>query len=104
MSRACISCCNPARSSAAGPLPGQGDHTRGPDGPAAADAGQFDSKEQLFQTAAEEVMERWGQMIDRASASVSDPAEVFAVGLRISGRLGWTHRDIAGFLTGAERR
>ena len=64
----------------------------------------FDSKEQLFQTAAEEVMERWGQMIDRASASVSDPAEVFAVGLRISGRLGWTHRDIAGFLTGAERR
>ena len=60
----------------------------------------FDSKEQLFQTAAEEVMERWGQMIDRASASVSDPAEVFAVGLRISGRLGWTHPDIAGFLTG----
>ena len=60
----------------------------------------FDGKEQLFQTAAEEVMERWGQMIDRASASVSDPAEVFAVGLRISGRLGWTHPDIAGFLTG----
>jgi AcrR family transcriptional regulator len=60
----------------------------------------FDSKEQLFQTAAEEVMERWGQMIDRASTSVSDPAEVFAVGLRISGRLGWTHPDIAGFLTG----
>jgi hypothetical protein len=25
---------------------------------------------------------------------------VFAVGLRISGRLGWTHPDIAGFLTG----
>jgi AcrR family transcriptional regulator len=53
----------------------------------------FDSKEQLFQTADEEVMERWGQMIDRASTSVSDPAEVFAVGLRISGRLGWTHLD-----------
>ena len=60
----------------------------------------FDSKEQLFQAAAEEVMERWGQMIDRATASISDPAEVFAVGLRISGRLGWTHPDIAGFLTG----
>jgi AcrR family transcriptional regulator len=60
----------------------------------------FDSKEQLFQTASEEVLERWGQMIDRASTSVSDPAEVFAVGLRISGRLGWTHPDIAGFLTG----
>jgi AcrR family transcriptional regulator len=61
----------------------------------------FDSKEQLFQAASEEVMERWGQMIDRASAGISDPAELFAVGLRISGRLGWTHPDIAGFLTGA---
>ena len=61
----------------------------------------FDSKEQLFQTASEEVLERWGQMIDRATAGISDPAELFAVGTRISGRLGWTHPDIAGFLTGA---
>jgi AcrR family transcriptional regulator len=61
----------------------------------------FDSKDQLFQTAAEEVLERWGQMIDRAGAGITDPAELFAVGTRISGRLGWTHPDIAGFLTGA---
>ena len=61
----------------------------------------FDSKEQLFRTASEEVLERWGQMIDRASAGITDPAELFAVGTRISGRLGWTHPDIAGFLTGA---
>ena len=61
----------------------------------------FDSKEQLFQTASQEVLERWGQMIDRASADLTDPAELFAVGTRISGRLGWTHPDIAGFLTGA---
>jgi AcrR family transcriptional regulator len=61
----------------------------------------FESKEQLFQTASEEVLERWGQMIDRASASITDQAERFAVGMRISGRLGWTHPDIAGFLTGA---
>ena len=40
-------------------------------------------------------------MIDRASAGITDPAELFAVGTRISGRLGWTHPDIAGFLTGA---
>jgi AcrR family transcriptional regulator len=60
----------------------------------------FDSKEQLFQVASEEVLELWGQMIDRASAGITDPAELFAVGLRISGRLGWTHPDIAGFLTG----
>ena len=60
----------------------------------------FDSKEQLFQTASEEVLERWGQMIDRAVVGISDPAELFAMGIRISGRLGWTHPDIAGFLTG----
>ena len=60
----------------------------------------FDSKEQLFQTASEEVLERWGQMIDRASAGITDPAELFAVGTRITGRLGWTHPEIAGFLTG----
>ena len=61
----------------------------------------FDSKERLFQTASEEVLERWGQMIDRATVGLTDPAERFAVGSRISGRLGWTHPDIAGFLTGA---
>jgi AcrR family transcriptional regulator len=61
----------------------------------------FDSKEQLFGTASQEVLERWGQMIDRASTGITDPAERFAVGTRISGRLGWTHPDIAGFLTGA---
>jgi AcrR family transcriptional regulator len=61
----------------------------------------FDSKEQLFQTASEEVLERWGQLIDRATAGITDPAERFVVGTRISGRLGWTHPDIAGFLTGA---
>jgi hypothetical protein len=40
-------------------------------------------------------------VIDQACADISDPAEVFAVSLRISGRLGWTHPDIARFLTGA---
>ena len=39
-------------------------------------------------------------MIDQACADISDPAEVFAVSLRISGRLGSTHPDIARFLTG----
>jgi len=61
----------------------------------------FDSKEQLFLTASEEVLERWGQLIDRACAGITDPAELFAVGVRLSGRLGWTHPDIAGFLIGA---
>lgn len=61
----------------------------------------FDTKDQLFQTASEEVLERWGQMIDRACAGMSDPAELFAVSLRISGRLGWSHPEMARFLTGA---
>ena len=61
----------------------------------------FDSKEQLFQTASEEVLERWGQLIDRTRAGITDPAELYAVGMRISGRLGWTHPEIAGFLVGA---
>ena len=60
----------------------------------------FDGKEQLFQDASQDVLERWGQVIDRAIAGITDPAELFAVGMRISGRLGWTHPDIAGFLTG----
>ena len=61
----------------------------------------FDSKELLFRTASEEMLERWGQMIDQACAGIEDPAEVFAASLRISGRLGWTHRDLARFITGA---
>jgi AcrR family transcriptional regulator len=61
----------------------------------------FTSKEELFQVASEEVLERWAQMIDTACADLDDPAEVFAVSLRISGRLAWTHPDIAGFITGA---
>jgi AcrR family transcriptional regulator len=61
----------------------------------------FESKEQLFQTASEEVLERWGVMIDGACAGISDPAEIFAVSVRITGRLGWTHPDLARFLVGA---
>jgi AcrR family transcriptional regulator len=60
----------------------------------------FTSKEELFQVASAEVLERWGQMIDHACPGITDPAEVFAVSFRISGRLGWTHPDVARFLTG----
>jgi AcrR family transcriptional regulator len=61
----------------------------------------FESKDQLFRTASEEVLERWGHMIDRACAGIDDPAEVFAISFRISGRLGWTSPDLARFITGA---
>jgi AcrR family transcriptional regulator len=60
----------------------------------------FVSKEELFQTASEEVLERWAQMIDAACTGLDDSAEVFAVSLRISGRLAWTHPEIAAFITG----
>jgi len=61
----------------------------------------FSSKEELFQIASEEVLERWARMIDDACSGLSDPAEIFCVSLRISGRLIWTNPDIAGFVTGA---
>jgi AcrR family transcriptional regulator len=61
----------------------------------------FASKEELFQTASEEVLERWAKMIDAACVDIDDPAEVFAVKLRISGRLAWTNPEIAAFITGA---
>ena len=44
----------------------------------------FESKDQLFETASSEVLERWGRMIDRASAGITDPAEVFSLSLRLS--------------------
>lgn len=61
----------------------------------------FSSKEELFEAAAEEVLQQWAAAIDAATAGLGDPAEVFAVALRISGRLIWTHPDIAGFITGS---
>ena len=61
----------------------------------------FESKDQLFETASSEVLERWGHMIDRASAGTTDPAEVFSISLRLSARLSWTHPEVARFITGA---
>ena len=61
----------------------------------------FESKEQLFETTSTEVLERWGRMIDRATAGITDPAEVFSISLRLSGRLSWTHPEVARFITGA---
>lgn len=85
---------------------GRGEHTSIQEITDVADIGfgsfynHFESKEQLFRTASEEVLERWGQVIDSACAGITDSAEVFAVSLRISGRLAWTNPDIASFLIG----
>ena len=61
----------------------------------------FESKDALFRTAFEEVLERWGQLIDQACAGISDPAEVLAASVRITGRLCWAEPEIAQFLVGA---
>jgi AcrR family transcriptional regulator len=60
----------------------------------------FASKAELFRAATEEVLERWGRTSDTESAGLEDPAEVFAVSLRLSEGLAWTHPEIAGFVTG----
>ena len=46
------------------------------------------------------MLDAGGTSIDRASAGITDPAELFAVGTRITGRLRSTHPEIAGFLAG----
>lgn len=61
----------------------------------------FESKDELFRTASEELLERWGGLIDGACSGLDDPAEVFATSFRISGRLSWTHPDLARFIAGA---
>ena len=61
----------------------------------------FESKEELFRTASERLLERWGQTIDAACEGLTDPAEIFAVSFRISGRLGWTNQAMARFLVGS---
>jgi AcrR family transcriptional regulator len=46
----------------------------------------FQSKEELFEAAVEEVMEVLGSLLDRMTAEVQDPAQVFAQSFRIVGR------------------
>jgi AcrR family transcriptional regulator len=47
----------------------------------------FETKEQLFDAAVESVMDAYGQLLDRLTAAVEDPAEVFACSFRLTGRL-----------------
>ncbi len=47
----------------------------------------FETKEQLFEAAVESVMDAYGQLLDRVTAGIEDPAEVFAASFRLTGRL-----------------
>ena len=53
----------------------------------------FDSKEELFQAAVDQVLEAHGELMDRVTEGIEDPAEVFARAFRLTGRL---HRRLPG--------
>ena len=47
----------------------------------------FDSKEELFAVAVNEVLDAHGALLDALTATVEDPAETFASSFRLTGRL-----------------
>src|SRR4026208_1394208 len=47
----------------------------------------FETKEQLFDAAVEDVMDSYGQLLDDLTGDIEDPAEVFACSFRLTGRL-----------------
>jgi AcrR family transcriptional regulator len=62
---------------------------------------QFATKGELFDAAVAEVPEESSGLLDRVSAGVQDPAEVFAVGLRATARLAEDNPAIAQILVRA---
>jgi AcrR family transcriptional regulator len=46
----------------------------------------FQSKQELFDAAVEEVIEEHGAMLEEITAGIEDPAEVFAASVRITAR------------------
>jgi AcrR family transcriptional regulator len=55
----------------------------------------FDSKEQLFQAAVNEVLDAHGALLDKLTESLDDPAETFARSYRLTGRLFRLRPDIS---------
>ncbi|MGB9305524.1 MAG: TetR/AcrR family transcriptional regulator [Mycobacterium sp.] len=47
----------------------------------------FESKEQLFEAAIADVLDAHGALLDRLTAAIDDPAEMFATSYRLTGRL-----------------
>ncbi|MGI9124239.1 MAG: TetR/AcrR family transcriptional regulator [Mycobacterium sp.] len=46
----------------------------------------FSSKEELFEAAVGEVLDSYGELLDRISLDMADPAETFAASFRLTGR------------------
>jgi AcrR family transcriptional regulator len=55
----------------------------------------FETKEQLFEAAIEAVMDGYGQLLDKLTADIEDPAEVFACSFRLTGRLYRTEPELS---------
>ena len=55
----------------------------------------FTSKQELFEVAVEEVIEEHGAMLDEITAEIEDPAEVFAISVRVTARFPKTHPELA---------
>jgi AcrR family transcriptional regulator len=53
----------------------------------------FDSKEELFEAAVTDALDKLGGLLDGLTADISDPAEAFAASFRLSGRL-FRHRPV----------
>ena len=55
----------------------------------------FQTKEALFDAAVAEVLEEHGAMLEKVTAGIDDPAEVFAASVRITARFPKTHPQLA---------
>ena len=55
----------------------------------------FQSKQELFDAAVEEVIEEHGAMLEKITAAMEDPAEVFAASVRITARFPKSHPQLA---------
>ena len=55
----------------------------------------FETKAELFEAAVREVLEEYGAALDRACESLTDSAEIYAVGVRMTARLASTQPAVA---------
>ena len=55
----------------------------------------FETKAELFEAAVREVLDEYGESLDRACSELTDSAEIYAVGVRMTARLALTRPAVA---------
>ena len=55
----------------------------------------FESKAELFEVAVREVLDEYGEALDQACVNLTDSAEIYAVGVRMTSRLALTRPAVA---------